>query len=447
MKILVVDDEEIQRDLMKGFLAKQGYEVSVASDGHDALKLFSSFPFQLVLLDNRMPDISGDQVLREMKAINPLVRSIMITAFGSVATAVTVMKLGADDFLEKPVDLSTLLKKIRMIEETIMIEEEAASVAETLDAKELPIKMIGDSKNMKEVFSLVRRIAPTDWTVLIEGETGTGKELIAKILHLLSPRNEKPFIEINCAAIPENLFESEIFGHEKGAFTGAVTNRKGSFELAQNGSLFLDEVGELPMNLQPKLLRALQEKRISRVGSEKDIPVDVRVFAATNRNLKKIVEDGNFREDLFYRLNVLDIEVPPLRDRKDDIPALTDFFIDRFSTGSVRFNSDAMATLIKYSFPGNVRELEHMIQRTLTLSRGNVIRPEDLPADVRFHQATDRGTLAERIEAVEQEMVISALEKCDWVQTRAADILGISERVLRYKMKKHLIKNKGHSKN
>jgi len=442
MKILVVDDEEIQRDLLKGFLEKQGYEVSAAADGHEALKLFSRFPFQLVLLDNRMPDISGDQVLRKIKAINPLVRSIMITAFGSVDTAVTVMKLGADDFLEKPVDLSALLKKIQMIEQTIMIEEDAASVSETLDKKELPIKIIGESKSMKEVFSLVRRIAPTDWTVLIQGETGTGKELIAKILHLLSPRNEKPFIEVNCAAIPENLFESEIFGHEKGAFTGAASDRKGSFELAQDGSLFLDEVGELPMNMQAKLLRALQEKRINRVGSEKSIAIDVRVLAATNRDLRKMVEYGGFREDLFYRLNVLDIEIPPLRNRKDDIPALTEFFIDRYGSRAVQFDSDAMTNIIKYSFPGNVRELEHMIQRTLTLSRGSVIRTEDLPPEVRFHQVTDRGTLTERLEAVEQEMVISALEKYDWLQTRAADSLGISERMLRYKMKKYRIKNK-----
>ncbi len=443
MKILVVDDEKMQRDLMKGFLEKQGYDVSVAADGNEALTLFSNYPFQLVLLDNRMPDSSGAEVLERIKTINPLVRCIMITAYGSVDTAVEVMKLGADDFLEKPVDLSALLEKIRLIEKSIIIEEEAASVSEALAAKELPIRMIGESKNMKIVFSLVRRIAPTDWTVLIQGETGTGKDLIARILHMLSPRNENPFIEVNCAAIPENLFESEFFGHEKGAFTGAVSSRKGSFELAQKGSLFLDEVGELPVSLQAKLLRALQEKRINRVGSAQSIPIDVRVFAATNRDLKKMVEDGKFREDLFYRLKVLDLEVPPLRHRKEDITPLAEFFIDRYSSSPVRFDPDALATLIKYTFPGNVRELEHMIQRILTLSRGTVIRPEDLPAEVRFHHANDQGTLTERLETVEREMIISALEKHDWVQTHAADDLGISERVLRYKMKKYRIKNDG----
>jgi two-component system response regulator AtoC len=442
MKILVVDDEEIQRELLRGFLEKQGYDVTAAADGHEALNIFSRLPFQLVLLDHRMPGMSGDQVLMKIKEINPLVRSIMITAFGSVDTAVTVMKLGADDFLEKPVDLSSLLEKIQRIEQTVMIDEEAANVSVTMDEEEFPIKVVGDSHAMKEVFSLVRRIAPTDWTVLIRGETGTGKELIARIVHLLSPRNEKPFFEVNCAAIPENLFESEVFGHEKGAFTGAVSSRKGRFELAQNGSLFLDEVGELPLNLQAKLLRALQEKKISRVGSEKDIPIDVRVLAATNRDLRKMVENGEFREDLFYRLNVLDIEIPPLRHRKEDVPALTEFFLERYNSRADRFDSDAMTTLIKYSFPGNVRELEHMIQRTLTLSRGTVIRAGDLPAEVRFHQAIEQeGSLAKRLEAVEREMMISALEKHDWIQTRAADTLGISERMLRYKLKKYRIKN------
>ena len=441
MKILVVDDEEMQRDLLKGFLEKQGYDVTSAADGHSALQLFSKLPFQLILLDHRMPDMLGDEVLRKIKEINPLVRSIMITAFGAVDTAVNVMKLGADDFLEKPINLKALLEKIRMIDQSIIIEEEAAGVAETLEEEELPIKIIGDSKAMKEVFSMVRRIAPTEWTVLIGGETGTGKELIARIIHMLSPRKEKPFIEVNCAAIPENLFESELFGHEKGAFTGAISKRKGRFEMAQGGSLFLDEIGELPLNLQAKLLRTLQGKKISHVGSDKEIIVDVRVLAATNRDLGEMVKSNTFREDLFYRLNVLNIEIPQLRNRKTDIPALIDFFLERYSPTPVQFDPDAMTTLIKYSFPGNVRELEHMIQRTLTLSRGHIIRTADLPAEVRFHQATGQGTLGDRLEAVEREMLISALEKHNGIQTQAAKSLGISERVLRYKLKKHGIKN------
>ncbi|MDY6854773.1 MAG: sigma-54 dependent transcriptional regulator [Thermodesulfobacteriota bacterium] len=437
MNILIVDDEIMQLDLLKGFLEKQEYNVTAAKDGYEALHFFSQSLFQLVILDHRMPDMSGNEVLKTIKEINPFVRSIMITAFGSVDTAVTAMKLGAEDFLEKPVDLTVLMKKIRRIEQDLAVEEEAARVTEVLHERQFPIRIIGESSVMKEVFSLVRRIAPADWTVMIKGETGTGKELIAHLIHLLSPRSNKPFIEVNCAAIPENLFESELFGHEKGAFTGAASSRKGRFELAQHGSLFLDEVGELTLNLQAKLLRTLQEKKITRVGSERDLHIDVRVLAATNRDLSKMVADGSFREELLYRLKVLEVELPPLRQRKEDIPALVDFFLERYSSGKTFLSADTMTMLVKYSFPGNVRELEHIIQRMVTLSRHFIIEPEDLPEEVRFHQAAERGTLAERLKAVEREMVISALEKNAWIQTKAAEVLGISERVLRYKMKKH----------
>jgi DNA-binding NtrC family response regulator len=437
MKILIVDDEPVQRDLLKGFLEKQGYEVIGAADAEAALARFSTDPFQLVLLDQRMPGMNGDALLKELKARNPLVRAIMITAFGSVETAVGVMRLGADDFLEKPVDLAQLLEKIHRIEQAVMVSAEAMDVVEAMDAAEMPLKVIGESPAMKEILSLVRRIAPTPWTALIRGETGTGKELIARLIHLLSDRAGGPFIEVNCAAIPENLFESELFGHEKGAFTGASAMRKGRFELASGGTLFLDEVGELPLNLQAKLLRALQEGHIVRVGGTGAIPVDVRVLAATNRDLRQGVTRGTFREDLFYRLNVLDLELPPLRQRRQDIPALVDYFLNRYQIRPVGFDPDTMALLVQYRFPGNVRELEHMIQRMMTLSRGPRILPRDLPAEVRFFQAADGGKLAERLDALERQMLVAALEQNDWVQTRAADSLGISERVLRYKMKKH----------
>lgn len=445
MKILVVDDEKMQREMLGDFLKKQGYEVTSAQNGNEALTRFSELPFQLVLVDHLMPDMTGDMVLEKMKAVNPLVRSIMITAYGSVDTAVKVMKLGADDFLEKPVDLMQLLEKIRSIEQSSAVEEEAEGIVEAFESAELPINVIGSSEAMKEVFSLASRIAATEWTALIKGETGTGKELIARLIHLLSARCDGPFIEVNCAAIPENLFESELFGHEKGAFTGAVSDRRGRFELAAGGSLFLDEVGELPLNLQAKLLRALQDKKITRVGSEKEIPVDVRVLAATNRDLKQMAQENKFREDLFYRLNVLEVEIPPLRERKEDIPALTDFFLERYSTRALAFSPDALTTLVKHSFPGNVRELEHLIQRIVTLTRGSVIRTDDLPQEVRLHQAVNRGTLSDRLEAVEKEMLISSLRKNGWVQTRAAESLGISERVLRYKIKKYRLE-KGNSK-
>lgn len=440
MNILVVDDEKLQADLLSGFLENHDYSVVVAQSGEAALQAFAEHPFQLVLLDQRMPDISGDQVLDRMKQINPGIRSIMITAYGDVSTAVRVMKLGADDFLEKPIDLAALLNKIQRIQNSLMIAEESAAISKTLAESPMPINIVGQSPAMQTVLSMVRRLAPTDWAVLIRGETGTGKELIARLIHLLSPRSQKPFVEVNCAAIPENLFESELFGHMKGAFTGATANRQGRFELADTGSLFLDEVGELPLSLQAKLLRALQENQVTRVGGEAPIRVDVRILAATNRSLKELVEKGRFREDLYYRVNVLDIDIPPLRERKEDLPALVAHFLKKYGTGKEKFASEAESTLMKYAFPGNVRELEHIVQRVLALSRSHILSAHDLPEEVRFHQAVETGTLARRLEAVEKELLLAALEKNDWVQTRAARSLGISERVLRYKIKKFRLK-------
>ncbi len=440
MKILIVDDEPDQREILRGFLEKQGYDVLCAADGQEAVTLFKREPVQLVLLDHRMPGMKGDEVLKILKEINPLIRVIMITAYGAVNTAVKVMKLGADDFLEKPVDLSSLLEKIQILEQKISIDEDVHAVEDSVSLSSLPINIVAESPEMKAVLSMAHRVADTPWTVLIKGETGTGKELLARLIHLLSPRNDGPFIEVNCAAIPENLFESELFGHEKGAFTGAVARRRGRFEMARSGTLFLDEIGELPLPLQPKLLRALQEKRISRVGSEKDIETDVRVVAATNRDLKRLTEEGIFREDLYYRLNVFEIEIPPLRSRKKDIPALVNYFMERYQTRPVKLSPEAMDILIKYPLPGNVRELEHIIQRAVTLSRGQVIKPMDLPPEIRHYQAVSTGTLNERLEAVEKETILSALEKAEGVQTKAAQMLGISERVLRYKMAKHGIK-------
>lgn len=440
MIILIVDDEVAQRELLRGFLERQGYEALTAADGEEALELFRKEPVQLVLLDHRMPGLTGDQILQRMKAINPMVRAVMITAYGDVGTAVTMMKLGADDFIEKPVDLEGLLAIIHRIEQKAAVEEDASHVTRAVEEGPLPLKIVAESHAMKEALSLARRVAATPWTVLIRGETGTGKELIARLIHLLSPRKDALFIEVNCAAIPETLFESELFGHEKGAFTGAVATRRGRFELAEGGTLFLDEIGELPLVLQPKLLRALEEKHITRVGGERELKVDVRLVAATNRDLKRMFEAGQFREDLYYRLNVLEIEIPPLRQRREDIPALLDFFLERYALRPVRFTPEALDTLIKYPFPGNVREVEHVIQRTITLTRSQIIRPSDLPEEVRQYRATTQGTLAERLEAVEREMLLAALENTEWVQTRAAELLGISERVLRYKMAKHGIK-------
>ena len=443
MKILIVDDEKMQRDMLYGFLVKQGYDVQTAANGEEAVSLFSRSGFDLVLLDHRMDGMSGDELLALLKKKNPMVRAIMITAYASVDTAVRVMRLGADDFLEKPVDLAVLLAKIEAIDQELAIDVDVDVVADVLVEKELPLQVIGASKSMKKLLSLVHRMAGTPWTVLVHGETGTGKELIGQLLHLLSPRQDQPFVELNCAAIPENLFESELFGHEKGAFTGADSARKGRFELAAGGTLFLDEVGELPLGLQAKLLRALQEKQISRVGSEQAIAIDVRVVVATNRDLKKMAEDGRFREDLYYRLNVLELEIPPLRYRKEDIPLLIEFFLQKYSFRPTTLNREAVDALMKYSFPGNIRELEHLIQRVITLARSATIGIADLPLEIRMGQVASQGDLGARLDDLEREMIIEALKQYDWVQTRAAESLGVSERVLRYKMGKHGIRKGG----
>jgi DNA-binding NtrC family response regulator len=436
MNILIVDDDAMQRELLAGFLKNQGWCVFSAADGPEALALFRRESIPLVLLDHRMPGLNGDEVLARMQAINPMVRAIMMTAYGAVETAVRVMKLGALDFMQKPLDLAQLLEKIQRIEQSLAVEQDVADVAQHVQQTPLPLRIIGDGPAMQEVLSMTRRVADSPWSVLIHGETGVGKELIARLIHLLSPQAEAPLIEVNCAAIPESLFESELFGHEKGAFTGAQKQRRGRFELARGGTLFLDEVGELPASLQSKLLRALQEKRISRVGAETDIEVDARVVAASNRDLRRMVEQGSFREDLFFRLNVLDIEVPPLRRRREDIPALVDYFVGRYARQPVSLAPETLDILIKYAYPGNVRELEHIIQRTLTLSRGSIVRPLDLPPEVRRAEPIGDGPLQERLQAVEREMLIAALENAEWVQTRAAEQLGVSERVLRYKMGK-----------
>ena len=442
MNILIADDDALQRELLQGFLEKHGYRVFSVGDGAEAVQLFRREPVQLALLDHRMPGLTGDQVLAEMKAINPLVLAILITAYGAVDMAVRVMQLGADDFLEKPVDLARLLEKIQQVEQDLAVAEDIVEVRQAAAEAPLPLSVIGDSPAMREVFSLVRRVADTPWSVLIHGETGTGKELIARLLHQISPQRDAPFVEVNCAAIPEALFESELFGHERGAFTGAARQRRGRFELAQGGTLFLDEVGELPPALQSKLLRALQEKRITRVGGEQDIAVDARVVTATNRDLRGMVEAGAFREDLYFRLNVFEIEAPPLRRRREDIPALVDLFVERYARRPAQLAPETLDLLIKYPWPGNVRELEHLIQRSLTLARSNILRPVDLPAELRRVEA-DSGPLQEQLDAVERGLLSTALAQADGVQTRAAEALGISERVLRYKIAKHGLKRDG----
>lgn len=441
MNILIIDDEQVQRDILKGFLKKQKHRVDTASGGKEALAIFMEKPFDLVLLDHRMEDMNGDEVLGRLKKMDPKILVIMITAFGAVDTAVKVMRLGASDFMEKPIDLMELLEKINLINEELLISNDVTEVEESIINEALPVLIIGRSKPVLESISIISRAAPAPWTVLIRGESGTGKELFANLLHQLSPRKTNPFIELNCAAVPESLFESELFGHEKGAFTGANNRRRGVFEQANGGTLFLDEIGEVPMAMQPKLLRALQEQTISRLGSEQPLKVNIRIVAATNRNLKKMVREGTFREDLYFRLNVIEVEIPPLRERKEDIEPLIKYFLKRFKTEK-SFSRQAIHQLNKYNFPGNIRELKHIIQRTITLSRNSVVNLVDLPPEILNFQGKEaRGKdLKQRLAEVERRMLKDALEKYNWVQTLAAKSLGISERVMRYKMEKSGIK-------
>lgn len=444
MKILIVDDEATQREMLQGFLHHQGYKVITAADGEEALTCCARYPIDLVLLDQCMPGLSGVEVLELLMQANPHLKVIMITAYGSIDTAVNVMKLGASDFIEKPVDLTALAEKIDQLDQQIAIHRNVVELKSHLADEPLPFDVIAASDVMRELLSLLHQVAASPWTVLINGETGTGKELAARLIHQLSARAKEPFIEVNCAAIPENLFESELFGHEKGAFTGATARRTGRFDAAERGTIFLDEIGELPLGLQAKLLRALQEKRICAVGANHEHEIDVRVVAATNGDLAAMVAAGAFREDLYYRLNVFEVALPPLRRRREDIPLLIDHFLGKYAQRPLTIEREALDALIKYDYPGNVRELEHLVQRLATLTRGSTVRRRDLPTTFLQPQkiALDSASLAARLQSVEQHMLLDTLEQHGWIQTRAADALGISERVLRYKMAKHGLNRK-----
>lgn len=436
MKILIIDDEPLQRSIMRQFLEEKGFLAVEAEDGRQAIALFRKEFFPLVLLDHRMPNMNGDRVLEELMKINPMVQVIMITAYGAVDTAVRVMKLGASDFLEKPVDLQVLLEKVEAAVSRVEVETDLQEVHKKIEGGQIPLTFIGGSQAMKDAVSTAGRVAATPWPVLIYGETGTGKELMARLVHELSPRKTGQFVEVNCAAIPENLFESELFGHIKGAFTGATRNKQGLFAFAQKGTIFLDEIGELPEHLQAKLLRVLQEQKMTPVGALQPVEVDVRIVAATNRDLREMIEQGGFRQDLYFRLNVFEVHLPPLRERREDIPDLVNLFMEKYRVKPVRISSEAMDMLVKYDWPGNVRELEHIIQRLVTLCRGNIIKSSDIPVD--FQENDENAPdLEGRLRQVEKEEILKALRARDWVQTRAAELLGISERVLRYKMKKY----------
>jgi len=445
LRIVVVDDESAQRELIGGFLRKQGHEVCLAASGPEALARVRDRQVDLVLSDCRMPGMSGPELLLGIKAVNPEIPLILMTAYGTVETAVEAMKNGAADYLTKPLDLEELLVRLARVTEQARLRSEVRDLQQRLVERHRLEGIIGESGRMQEVLALVKRVAPSNATVLIRGESGTGKELIARAIHHNSRRAAGPLVSLNCAALPEQLLESELFGHERGAFTGAVAQRKGRFESADGGSIFLDEIGDLSSTLQVKLLRVLQEREFERVGGTRTIAVDVRVLAATHRDLEQAMREESFREDLYYRLNVVAIQIPPLRERREDIPLLLDHFLRKFAEKNRRdvtgLTAAARDALLKYDYPGNVRELENLVERAVLLCRGQVIDLEDLPATTRPGQRSAAEPLAKDLPGVladiERQAIESALERSGGIQTQAAEALGISERVLRYKMKKY----------
>lgn len=441
--ILIVEDEEAQRSLLGGLLRKEGYTVGEASDGAGALALFQKEIFEIVLLDYRLPDTDGLSLLKQIKEINPGTEVVMITAFGSIENAVGALKAGASEYLTKPIDLDDLLFKLRKIEEKTYLVRENMVLRETLRDRFKSEEFVYQSEKMHEVSSLVVRIAKTDSTCIISGESGVGKEVVLNMIHALSERKSFPLIKVNCAAIPETLLESELFGYEKGAFTGAYQRKAGKFELADKGTIFLDEIGDIPLLLQSKLLRVIQEREIERLGGTHPIKVDVRIIAATNRNLEEEVRKGTFREDLYYRLNVVNIIVPPLRERKEDIPLLIDFFLKKYNIKHKKsikgMTREARDVLVRYDYPGNVRELENIVERAVVLTRGDHISSEDLPNLAEQAMGASDSGIRGTVESLERSMIIEALVNADWVQTKAAATLGLSERMLRYKIKKYNI--------
>jgi two-component system NtrC family response regulator len=442
-RILVVDDEPAQRGLVAGFLVRRGFAVAEAAAADAALARFRQEPFDLVLTDQRMPGGSGLDVLAGVRAISPETAVIIMTAYGTIETAVGAIKGGAADYLAKPLNLDELLHRIEQVRERQRLLTENRELREALAERHRVEGIIGESGAMQEALSLVRRVAASDATVLIRGESGTGKELIAKAIHHASPRAAAPLVRVNCAALSETLLETELFGHEKGAFTGAVAARKGRFEVADGGTLFLDEIGDLPAHVQVKLLRVLQEREFERVGSSRPIRVDVRLLAATHRDLDAMVRDGRFRDDLYYRINVVTLTLPPLRERRADLPLLIDHFVRVFSEKNGKriegLTRAAREALLRYDYPGNVRELENLIERAVVLTRDEVIGSADLPLTLRDappEPASGTG-LEAAVEGLERRMIREALATAEGVQTRAAELLGISERVLRYKLRKY----------
>lgn len=443
-KLLIVDDEKNMRWAISRALEKEGYEIYEASNGQEGIAIFERNRPDVMLLDLKMPVMDGMETLKKIRETNTTTPILMLTAHGTMETAIEAMKLGAMDYLSKPFDVEELKVQIRKALHVSELEEQVTYLKETT-AFETGNVVIGDSQPMKALMAMVERVAATPATILIQGESGTGKEIVAHLIHHNSPRRDKPFIKVNCGAIPETLIESELFGHEKGAFTGATSRKIGKFERARGGTILLDEIGELNLSMQVKLLRVLQDKEIERVGGSETVSVDARVIAATNRQLKEMTEEGTFREDLYYRLNVIPLDIPPLRERKEDIPAFVNHFLKVYGNEMGRKNMtlspEAMEQLVNHPWKGNVRELENVIERLVILSPTDDVKKVDLPhSDDTEAKKEGKILLPEEgvsLDDLEKDLILQALEKTGNNQTKAAQLLGISRHTLMYRMDKH----------
>jgi DNA-binding NtrC family response regulator len=451
-RILIMDDEPRERKRIGDYLVQKGYDILAVGTVEEAVDAIRRERLDVFLTDCNIPGVDALRTSDEARKINPDMAVIIMTAFGTIETAVKAIKAGAYDYLPKPIDLDQLVVLIERISERRDLIRENTELKSMLIERYKFDEIVSTSHAMEEVLNMAGRVAASNATVLLRGESGTGKELVAKAIHYHSPRANFPLVKVNCAALPETLLESELFGHEKGAFTGATQRRIGRFEAADRGTLFLDEIGELTPGMQVKLLRVLQEHEFERVGGNQTIKTDVRVIAATNRDIEKAIQEGLFREDLYYRLNVVSIVIPPLRERKEDIPALLHQFIHKYGKENKKqvsgIAAEARDLLMRYPYPGNVRELENIIERAVVLSKRGMITAADLPIHVHSTMTEGKlppqalpGPLNETLDTVERGLILEALKESGGIQTRAAEKLGISERVLRYKLKKYKIKD------
>jgi two-component system response regulator PilR (NtrC family) len=469
-RILVVDDERSMREMLAILLKREGHEVTVAENGKTAIDLLNRHPFDLVVSDARMPDLDGLEVLRHARSVNPSVIAIMVTAYGSPDLLRGVAQLGVNDYVEKPFNTEVLRFRIRKELDRRRLQQENVLLKRAMHSANQFSNIIGNSSSMQGVFDLVETIASTGSTVLITGESGTGKELVARAIHVRSPRSDRPFVAVNCGALTETLLDSELFGHMRGAFTGADGNHKGLIEVADKGTIFLDEIGEMSPMLQVKILRVLQERKFRRVGGTEEVDADIRIIAATNRDLGRMVAEGQFREDLYYRINVIPVRLPPLRERPEDVPLLAEHFVAKFAgqmNKPIRgISGAAMARLQAHSWPGNVRELENALERAVALERTPSILPESLPEAVQgigtplprpAAAATEAASsaggqadarvlpekgfdLEQHVQHLEREYIAEALRRSGGVKVKAAELLGMSFRSFRYYMKKYNLK-------